>query len=147
MATTVATVDGDMIESLRKAINDCADRGLQNASKWYVWRNHVTHLSPRSNARTPGGPQSSSQPCRPQSVALAKTPRSHCQCPRGAAPLVLLLYRRCPSLRLTRMPPLPAPWIRACRPRSSHSSSTKKTSSPQAWPTFTAVSLRGRRTP
>src|SRR6267142_1660365 len=35
MATTVVTVDGEMIESLRKALNDCADRGLQHASKWY----------------------------------------------------------------------------------------------------------------
>lgn len=36
MATAVVTVDGEMLESLRKAINDCADRGLQHASKWYV---------------------------------------------------------------------------------------------------------------
>ena len=36
---TVMTVDGEMIDNLRKAINDCADRGLQHASKWYAWPN------------------------------------------------------------------------------------------------------------
>jgi hypothetical protein len=36
MAATVVTVDGEMIDSLRRAVNDCADRGLQHASKWYV---------------------------------------------------------------------------------------------------------------
>jgi len=36
MAAAVVTVDGEMIDSLRKAINDCADRGLQHASKWYA---------------------------------------------------------------------------------------------------------------
>jgi anaphase-promoting complex subunit 8 len=40
MAATVVTVDGEMIDSLRKAINDCADRGLQHASKWYACFNH-----------------------------------------------------------------------------------------------------------
>ena len=36
MAATVVTVDGEMIDGLRSAINDCADRGLQHASKWYA---------------------------------------------------------------------------------------------------------------
>ena len=36
MATTVVIVDGEMVDSLRKAINDCADHGLQHASKWYA---------------------------------------------------------------------------------------------------------------
>ncbi|KAI0000360.1 TPR-like protein [Russula vinacea] len=34
MAPTAVTVDGEMVDSLRRAINDCADRGLQHASKW-----------------------------------------------------------------------------------------------------------------
>ncbi|KAF8502373.1 TPR-like protein [Russula emetica] len=34
MAATVVTVDEEMIDGLRRAINDCADRGLQHASKW-----------------------------------------------------------------------------------------------------------------
>jgi hypothetical protein len=34
MAAIVVTVDGETIDSLRKAIGDCADRGLQHASKW-----------------------------------------------------------------------------------------------------------------
>jgi len=38
MAATVVTVDGEMIDNLRKAIDDCADRGLQVASKWYACR-------------------------------------------------------------------------------------------------------------
>ena len=36
MAATIVTVDGEMIDGLRRAINDCADRGLQHASKWYA---------------------------------------------------------------------------------------------------------------
>ena len=36
MAATVVTVDAEMIDGLRSAINDCADRGLQHASKWYA---------------------------------------------------------------------------------------------------------------
>jgi anaphase-promoting complex subunit 8 len=36
MAATVVTVDGEMIDGLRRAINECADRGLQHASKWYA---------------------------------------------------------------------------------------------------------------
>jgi hypothetical protein len=36
MATAVVTVDQGTIDSLRKAVEDCADRGLQVASKWYV---------------------------------------------------------------------------------------------------------------
>jgi anaphase-promoting complex subunit 8 len=40
MAPTAVTVDGEMVDSLRRAINDCADRGLQHASKWYACFNH-----------------------------------------------------------------------------------------------------------
>jgi anaphase-promoting complex subunit 8 len=40
MASTVVTVDGEMIDGLRRAINDCADRGLQHASKWYARLSH-----------------------------------------------------------------------------------------------------------
>jgi len=36
MAAIIVTVDEGMVDSLRKAIDDCADRGLQVASKWYV---------------------------------------------------------------------------------------------------------------
>jgi hypothetical protein len=36
MASTVVTVDKEMVDNLRKAIDDCADRGLQIASKWYA---------------------------------------------------------------------------------------------------------------
>ena len=36
MAATVVTVDKELIDNLRKAIDDCADRGLQVASKWYA---------------------------------------------------------------------------------------------------------------
>jgi len=36
MAATVVTVDGEMVDGLRRAISDCADRGLQHASKWYA---------------------------------------------------------------------------------------------------------------
>lgn len=38
MAATIVTVDGEMVDNLRKAIDDCADRGLQVASKWYACR-------------------------------------------------------------------------------------------------------------
>ena len=38
MAATIVTVDGEMVDYLRKAIDDCADRGLQVASKWYACR-------------------------------------------------------------------------------------------------------------
>lgn len=34
MASAVITVDKELVDSLRKAIKDCADRGLQHASKW-----------------------------------------------------------------------------------------------------------------
>ena len=40
MAATVVTVDGEMIDGLRRAINDCTDRGLQHASKWYARFSH-----------------------------------------------------------------------------------------------------------
>ncbi len=40
MAAIAVTVDGEMIDDLRRAINDCADRGLQHASKWYVMFSH-----------------------------------------------------------------------------------------------------------
>lgn len=40
MAATAVTVDGEMIDGLRRAINDCADRGLQHASKWYARFSH-----------------------------------------------------------------------------------------------------------
>jgi len=39
MSTPIITVDKEMVDSLRKAIKDCADRGLQNASKWYAGPN------------------------------------------------------------------------------------------------------------
>lgn len=42
MAATVVTVDGEMIDELRRAINDCADRGLQHASKWYARFSHYS---------------------------------------------------------------------------------------------------------
>ncbi|KAI0267140.1 hypothetical protein BC834DRAFT_98765 [Gloeopeniophorella convolvens] len=34
MASTAITMDADMVESLRRAVRDCATRGLQHASKW-----------------------------------------------------------------------------------------------------------------
>ena len=37
---TVITVDKEMVDSLRRAIKDCADRGLQHASKWYAGPDH-----------------------------------------------------------------------------------------------------------
>jgi anaphase-promoting complex subunit 8 len=40
MAAAVITVDKEMVDSLRKAIKDCADRGLQHASKWYAGPDH-----------------------------------------------------------------------------------------------------------
>jgi anaphase-promoting complex subunit 8 len=50
MAAAVVTVDGEMIDSLRKAINDCADRGLLHASKWYACA-FLSH--PQSTAALP----------------------------------------------------------------------------------------------
>ena len=40
MAATVVTVDVEMIDGLCRDINDCADCGLQQASKWYARFNH-----------------------------------------------------------------------------------------------------------
>ena len=36
MAAAVTIADGEMVERLRQAVKDCADRGLHQASKWYV---------------------------------------------------------------------------------------------------------------
>ena len=37
MAVAIAAVDSEMVDNLRKAIDDCADCGLQVASKWYAF--------------------------------------------------------------------------------------------------------------
>ncbi len=70
MAATVVTVDGEMIDSLRRAVNDCADRGLQHASKWYV--GSIKDLSFVSSTPARSGSADTSLP----RVSFA-TPHSH----------------------------------------------------------------------
>jgi hypothetical protein len=67
MAAAANAVDGEMIDAIRAAVKDCADRGLHYASKWCVAL-IVHRFTCRAHLRPPGQP-SSSPPSPPQGVA------------------------------------------------------------------------------
>ncbi|THH20397.1 hypothetical protein EW146_g945 [Bondarzewia mesenterica] len=66
MATVVTIADGEMVEHLRKAIKDCADRGLNHASKWAAELLASVQPSKRHHLRNPDT-FSTSTPARPHS--------------------------------------------------------------------------------
>lgn len=108
MAAAVVTVDGEIIDGLRRAINDCADRGLQHASKWYASFSHclasvliharraaelLAAISPAKRRARQDIPFVSSTPAR-NGPANTSLPRASFATPHPHGPLTSALHSR-----------------------------------------------------
>ncbi|KAI0316028.1 TPR-like protein [Amylostereum chailletii] len=74
MAASVAIVDAEMIDGLRAAVKDCAERGLHQASKWAAELLAATPAQKRRTTTSAPPPVLSSTPARPSQLSAPTGP-------------------------------------------------------------------------